>query len=498
MISGMPAFVSVMFPIERADVESRSESALAEMKANILWLIRDSIFEGIPQIVDLTISGYDGDPRELHEIPDVCDWARWVEERFPGLWYFLHLNSRIRLTGWCIGPFAPDETKTQQFRDRFDKSRIGWTVKSVVYGEELLLEHGATSELVDFYRNAIRTNSLAENGTASPSQAVIRILSNDTRQFIECANLHLDHIRQTSPQLGPFLDRFFTKDNLHKFAAFATEKMKLTQSDHNEHSAGITESPVYFIVCTLPTELNQARDWFARNHGGYTRLLKKLESGEGVRLLSDCKILCHIVYGWTESKGRWIRIAIVPFSSKLPDELVKTVVMPVEFLTAEERNMVFGTEADETTAILVFNYSAMDGSYGKQAFDAIYSSLHNSAGTCAFHDGDIFNSDVVRELAKQAKSVKPTEQNSPLSNLEAKFDFAAYAIAMWSDVPHNIPALHESLAAQHLPGYLGCLIFQGKYQPKDFIQLAFFQLHLSQAIVLQDGQVTTSKYGIGR
>jgi len=263
-----------MFPIERDDVESRSESVLAEMKANLLWLIRDSILEGIPQIADLTISGYDKDPRELYEIPDVCDWARWVEEKFPGLGYFLNQSSLIRLAGWRIGPFVHDETKTQQFLDQIDKSLMEYTMKSVVYGEELLLEHGATNGLVDSYRNAIRANIQAE--PASPSPSAIRVLSNDRRRFIENINLHIDRIRQTSPQLGPFLDRFFAKDNLHVFAAFAAEKMKLTQSDHDEHSVGITQSPIYFVICTLPTELNQARDWFDRYHGGYTRLLQAI------------------------------------------------------------------------------------------------------------------------------------------------------------------------------------------------------------------------------
>lgn len=154
--------------------------------------------------------------------------------------------------------------------------------------------------------------------------------------------------------------------------------------------------------------------------------------------------------------------------------------------------------SDETTAIFPFNYSLMDIYYGKQAFDAIYSALSNSKGVCAFHDGDIFNCDIVRQLAKQARIVKPSEPNSPLNTLETTFDFGAYVVAMWSDAPRNLNTLHESLVKQHLPGYLGCLILPGKDRPEDFIQLAFSQLHLPQAIVLQDGQVTTSKYGIGR
>jgi len=78
-------------------------------------------------------------------------------------------------------------------------------------------------------------------------------------------------------------------------------------------------------------------------------LVEKLESGVGVRLLSDCNILCHIVYGWTESKGRWIHMTIVPFSSKFQDAIVKTFTIPVEFLTDEERNLVFEKEVPNSS-----------------------------------------------------------------------------------------------------------------------------------------------------
>ena len=121
-------------------------------------------------------------------------------------------------------------------------------------------------------------------------------------------------------------------------------------------------------------------------------------------------------------------------------------------------------DLNETTALFVFDYSQMDSSYGKQAFDAIYSVLRNSKGMCAFHDGDLRSPETVRELAKQARIVKPSHPNSP----------------------------------RHLAGYQGFMVFPGKDQPQEFIYFAFSQLHLPQAIVLQDGKVTTSKYGVGR
>jgi hypothetical protein len=155
-------------------------------------------------------------------------------------------------------------------------------------------------------------------------------------------------------------------------------------------------------------------------------------------------------------------------------------------------------DLNETTALFVFDYSQMDSSYGKQAFDAIYSVLRNSKGMCAFHDGDLRSPETVRELAKQARIVKPSHPNSPLHNLETPYAFGAYVIPMWSNVAANLGTLHQALAERHLAGYQGFMVFPGKDQPQEFIYFAFSQLHLPQAIVLQDGKVTTSKYGVGR
>ncbi len=150
----------------------------------------------------------------------------------------------------------------------------------------------------------------------------------------------------------------------------------------------------------------------------------------------------------------------------------------------------------------VFDYTQMDGSYGRQAFEAIYNSLRQSHGICAFNNGDI-SANTVRELATQASFVVPTtyisDSVSPLADLEGTFCFGAYLASIWTDTPHNIARTHEGLDKQEVPGYLGYLILSGHNEYEPFLRFVTQQLCLPLCIVLRDGQVVkgTASYGIG-
>ena len=153
-------------------------------------------------------------------------------------------------------------------------------------------------------------------------------------------------------------------------------------------------------------------------------------------------------------------------------------------------------QPDDTTGFFVFDYNAMDGLYGKQAFTAIYVALRSSSGVCVFHDGDIFNCETVRDTARQANLVTASSPKSPLADLGGPFEFGAYFAVMWTDTHFNFKRIHESLVSASLLGYLGYVTLHGRQSPEDFIQLAFHQLHLPQAIIVKDGVVAKSKYGI--
>jgi hypothetical protein len=154
---------------------------------------------------------------------------------------------------------------------------------------------------------------------------------------------------------------------------------------------------------------------------------------------------------------------------------------------------------DDTIGFLVFDYDGMDSYYGKQAFDAIYTALRSSSGVCAFYDGDIFNCETVRELARQASLVRPSTGKSPLANLSGPFGFGAYFAAMWTDTYSNFKKVHDALASASLPGYLGYMTLRGKHGFQVAVHVFSSQLHLCPSIVLNEGSIVkgTSKYGIG-
>jgi hypothetical protein len=63
-----------------------------------------------------------------------------------------------------------------------------------------------------------------------------------------------------------------------------------------------------------------------------------------------------------------------------------------------------------TVGFLLFDYGAMDGLYGQQAFAAIYGGMRSSHGKCIFHDGDDLRELVPQFLAKQTEKSQPVRK----------------------------------------------------------------------------------------
>jgi len=151
-----------------------------------------------------------------------------------------------------------------------------------------------------------------------------------------------------------------------------------------------------------------------------------------------------------------------------------------------------------TAGFFVFDYSAMDTSYGQQAFSAIYECIKGSPGVCAFNDGDI-NPSVVSQLAQQGSRIEPSGPDSPLSRPGESSSFGAYFASMWTDRSTNFSTLHRHLTTAVSPGYLGCIILAGAHDYAEFEGFVRQRLYLPQSIALKDGNVIkgTAKYGIG-
>ena len=157
----------------------------------------------------------------------------------------------------------------------------------------------------------------------------------------------------------------------------------------------------------------------------------------------------------------------------------------------------------DNTGIFVFDYNRMNGCYGIQAFEAICNSLADSKGVCAFHDGDLFNRDTLRELIRQAKLIKLAEDSSgtsnPLSNPNDDSSFGPYIVGLWTTGYENFEILHHGLLSGISDGYLGLILLPGNHPYAEIIAFMMKNLGISQGIVLKDGAVVkgTAKYGIG-
>lgn len=105
--------------------------------------LRAAVQEGIAQneipFIHLTIGGYDSDPRELFEVPEVCQWARAVRQQLPALFFFLDRASSLRLVGWLCGPASRAQADKPHFRDKYLAALHEWadeTARWYAYLEE--------------------------------------------------------------------------------------------------------------------------------------------------------------------------------------------------------------------------------------------------------------------------------------------------------------------------------------------------------------------------
>ncbi len=110
-------------PMKRSQVENASIVNRQAFDQHLERIARLWINEDKPSRAELMISGYDNDPRELYEIPEVCAWARRVVNESPVLPYFLTSTSLDRFTAWLCGPLSKNEIATREFEQRFLQTR---------------------------------------------------------------------------------------------------------------------------------------------------------------------------------------------------------------------------------------------------------------------------------------------------------------------------------------------------------------------------------------
>jgi Tfp pilus assembly protein PilF len=142
---------------------------------------------------------------------------------------------------------------------------------------------------------------------------------------------HLQRIRTNYPELDAFVSQYFGDADVAKIATAAAGKLRLTQADGGQHSTVLERGEVVYHITTLPVDMGQAKEWFGRTAGGYTKFLGDV--WDSLLPKTTASVWCHVIYG--SSAGRtWVHMAVCAVRKAAP---IGVMVMPVELLTPEER-----------------------------------------------------------------------------------------------------------------------------------------------------------------
>jgi DNA-directed RNA polymerase subunit RPC12/RpoP len=178
--------------ISREAVEHLSDTNRSVVENIVSGIAGMCVQEKRLRKITMTISGYDNDPRELYEIPEVCAWARETNKIMSGLWFFLDEDSQYRFVGWLCGPASLNGIQSSEFQKRFDAQKMECAVKSTAASADVLEKAGASKSLIsqfyfqDMYKRAAGPGEPAKD-TAAKDQAP-SAQNNDEKIIILCEN----------------------------------------------------------------------------------------------------------------------------------------------------------------------------------------------------------------------------------------------------------------------------------------------------------------------
>lgn len=100
--------------ISRQEIESGDTSVLS-----VLFRLLDKESAILyREMVDIAVYGYDDDPRELYDVPEVRDFVQKLDAAFPCWFYFLSKRGNgLMLILYCLcSPDIPRESRDQVWR----------------------------------------------------------------------------------------------------------------------------------------------------------------------------------------------------------------------------------------------------------------------------------------------------------------------------------------------------------------------------------------------
>ena len=157
------------------------------------------------------------------------------------------------------------------------------------------------------------------------------------RAYRDSLDYHLERVAEISPAFDAFVRRAFD-DEIRSALSVAAHDMNL-EAPTSDHVLlrNYTFDRVRFVICGVPSPMEEARQAFLSTFGGFTRMLAEELQADSFRR-DRCEILAVLTFGLSESP--WVSLSIVPDEGQDP----RIDLLSYEFLTDRERREIDPSE----------------------------------------------------------------------------------------------------------------------------------------------------------
>lgn len=108
--------------------------------------LHDTLTSGNLVFAILGIGGYDNDPRDLHEIPEVIRWVQFCESQIPDIGAWLHPDSMVWFAGVAFKSLEKDhDIRKKGIPIKFYRE---WTKANIAAASRVLENTGASKALI--------------------------------------------------------------------------------------------------------------------------------------------------------------------------------------------------------------------------------------------------------------------------------------------------------------------------------------------------------------
>ena len=167
-----------------------------------------------------------------------------------------------------------------------------------------------------------------------PPSTTEQMPTKDHGSLLSLTQEHVERMRSADPSTWIFLKKYLIPE-IQNLVSFAEDQLITTIEKQVEHNSCYSRSPVFFSTTTLPVALNEARDWFGKENGGYSKHLESIWNGNNF-IVSGCNVHFDVVYGYSDGLA-WVQIGLYGLGADSP---CHRYFLPNDLLTSEERRLV--------------------------------------------------------------------------------------------------------------------------------------------------------------